>query len=493
MSIAQTPQAASWRRLLRRVWPWRRWLLGGLLALLLLPYVALCLYSQPYWDDYDYAALARRVGQWPAQRYLYMHFTGRYFTLLLTRLNPLAYGWLPGFKWLSLGWLGATLVVQALALRVLARQRLSWRAAAGWSGALVLAQLYVMPSPYGAFYWFSSAVVYQVPVILAMLFPVAALQAGRAPHFAGRAAWYAVAALALLGMVGSNELALLLAAWFLGWCCWLSYRRASYPALRRWLGLAAVALAGALVVVLAPGNAIRLQHENPGLAIPLYKVAGRALAQTLLFLTEPRQLTALLVLPVLLAQPAYRYRHLRPAGLRLSAGQGVLFVLGGLGLQMLFLSFTAWGYPAARTLNFLWFSLLASWLLVGWATLPAEGPRRPGPLLRRLRLPVLLYAALLAGGGTERAAWRELLENAPAWQRQQAARTAAIEAAKQAGAREVSVEPLRGIHPQNVLIIGETLSPDARARYNQDAARWYGLDSLRLSRPGLEPANVNLH
>ncbi|QKG52785.1 hypothetical protein [Hymenobacter sp. BRD67] len=171
----------------------------------------------------------------------------------------------------------------------------------------------------------------------------------------------------------------------------------------------------------------------------------------------------------------------------------MLFVLGGLGLQMLFLSFTAWGYPAARTLNFLWFSLLSSWLLVCWATLPAEGPRRPGPLLRRLRLPMLLYVALLAGGGTERAAWRELLENAPAWQRQQAARTAAIEAAKQAGVREVSVEPLRGIHPQNVLIIGETLSPDARARHNQDAARWYGLDSLRLSRPGLEPANVNLH
>ncbi|QKG52786.1 hypothetical protein [Hymenobacter sp. BRD67] len=252
MSIAQTPQAASWRRLLRRVWPWRRWLLGGVLALLLLPYVALCLYSQPYWDDYDYAALARRVGQWPAQRYLYTHFTGRYFTLLLTRLNPLAYGWLPGFKWLSLGWLSATLVVQTLALRVLARQRLSWRAAAGWSGALILAQLYVMPSPYGAFYWFSSAVVYQVPVILAMLFPVAALQAGRASHFAGRAGCYTIAALALLGMVGSNELALLLAVWFLGWCCWLSYRRASYPALRRWLGLAVVALAGALVVVLAP-------------------------------------------------------------------------------------------------------------------------------------------------------------------------------------------------------------------------------------------------
>jgi hypothetical protein len=305
------------RLIVRPLWPWRRWLVGSALALLLLPYVALCFYSQPYWDDYDYATLARRLGQWPAQRYLYAHHTGRYTTLLLTRLNPLTYGWLGGLKMLALSWLGATWLVQALALRVLTRKRLSWQKAAAGSAALLLAQLYVMPSPYSAFYWFSSAVVYQVPIILGILFLVAALQAGRATSKTGRLAWYTLAVLALLGVVGGNELALLLVGWVLVWCCWLSYRRGAKSALRSWLGFMAVALVAGLVVVAAPGNAVRLQHENPGLAIPLWKVAGRAVAQTLLFLTEPRQLTALLVLPVLLARFGYRYRHLRPTGLHL--------------------------------------------------------------------------------------------------------------------------------------------------------------------------------
>jgi hypothetical protein len=480
-------------RIVRRLWPWRSWLIGGALALLLLPYVALCFYTQPYWDDYDYATLARRLGQWPAQRYLYAHHTGRYTTLLLTRLNPLSYGWLGGLKLLTLSWFGATWLVQALALRVLTRQHIDWWKAAAGSAALLLVQLYVMPSPYSAFYWFSSAVVYQVPIILGILFFVAALQSGRAANQASRMTWYALAMLALVGVVGGNELALLLAGWVLAWCCWLSYRRTNWPALRRWLGLAAVALVAALVVVVAPGNAVRLQHENPGLAIPLWKVAGRAIAQTLLFLTEPRQLTALLVLPVLLARFGYQYRHLRPAGLHLPLRWGVFFVVGGLGLQMLFLSFTAWGYPAVRVLNFLWFGVLTSWLLILWAALPqGPGPRRPGPVLRQLRLPTLLYVALLAGGGTERAAWREWLENAPAWQRQLAARDAVIRQAGQAGAREVAVQPLHDIRPQHVLILGETLSSAASASYNQDAAAWYGLDSLRLSRPGLTEADVRV-
>jgi hypothetical protein len=44
-----------------------------------------------------------------------------------------------------------------------------------------------------------------------------------------------------------------------------------------------------------------------------------------------------------------------------------------------------------------------------------------------------------------------------------------------------------------VLILGEPLSEHASARYNQSAATYYGLDSLRLTRPGLAPADVRVH
>ncbi|QKG56767.1 hypothetical protein GKZ68_09120 [Hymenobacter sp. BRD128] len=484
------PESSHWAR------QWqarRRLLIGAGLALLLLPYLALSFYTQPYWDDYDYVELLARLGsQWAAYKYLYTHHTGRFFSIWVTQLNPLGHGWPAGLRVLSLGWLGATWLAQAWAVRVLTRRQVSWAAAAAWSAVLLLAMLFSMPSPYAAFYWFSSANVYQVPAIVGMVWPAAVLQSLRAGSRWVRAGWYGLAAASVLGMAGSLELALLLLGWALAWLCYSAYRQGDARALRRWLGLAALAVVAGAVVVASPGNFVRLHHDGAGPAIPLWQILGRAALQTIVFLTEPRQVTALVVLPLVLARLGYCYRHLRPAGLRLPLGAGVVFVVGGVALQMLFLSFVAWGYPAVRVLNFLWFGLLTSWLLVLWAALPDA----PGPATRlalRLRRPALLYGLLLALGGPERAAWREWLGNGPAWQRQLAAREATIRAARAAGQREVAVPPLVGLVPQYVLILGEPLSDRASARYNQSAATYYGLDSLRLSRPGLAPADVRVH
>lgn len=491
------PSASPFGRVLprwARRWPAARpWVIGGGLALLLLPYLALAFYTQPYWDDYNYVdLLAQHGSHWATYKYLYTHHTGRYFSIWVTQLNPLVHGGAGGLWGLSLAWLGATGLAQSWALRVLTRRQLGWGPAAGWSAVLLLGQLFSMPSPYAAFYWFSSANVYQAPAILGVVWPAAALQALRAASPWARAGWLGLAAAALLGMAGSLELALLLLGWALAWLVYLAWRRADARALRCWLGLAALAVAAGVVVVASPGNAVRLHHDGAGPAIPRWLILGRAALQTVVFLTEPRQVTALVVLPLVLARLGYRYRHLRPAGLRLPLPAGVAFAVGGVALQMLFLSFAAWGYPAVRVLNFLWFGLLMSWLVVLWAALPDA----PGPatrLLLRLRRPALLYGLLLALGGPERAAWREWLGNAPAWQRQLAARDATIQAARAAGQRQVAVPPLMGITPQYVLILGEPLSDRASARYNQSAATYYSLDSLRLTRPGLAPADVRVH
>jgi hypothetical protein len=54
----------------------RRLLIGGGLVLLLLPYLALAFYAQPYWDDYDYVDLLARLGShWAAHQYLYTDST----------------------------------------------------------------------------------------------------------------------------------------------------------------------------------------------------------------------------------------------------------------------------------------------------------------------------------------------------------------------------------------------------------------------------------
>ena len=479
------------RRLARVLWPWRRWLLGGALALALLPFVALAWFNQPFWDDFGHAAQARSYGLVGAQRYLYENWTGRYFSsVLLTAANPLTYGWVPGLRLVPVLALASTGLVLAAAVRALAGP--GWRPALAVGAGLLLALLYTLPSPYSAFYWFASLVIYQVGALLLGVLLLASWQARRAGGPWAQAAWYALAGSCAVALAGTNELTLLLTGWLLACLATLAYRRAGWVGARGWLGMLVVLALGGAVLLAAPGNAVRLAQDAPLVPPAWWRVLVRAGSQTLLFLTEPRQLTALLVLPVLLAPLGYRARRQYITGLRLPLRLGLGIVLGGVVLAMLLLSRVAWGYPATRVLNLLWTWLLFGWLVVLWLALPPGGPARPGPLLRRLRRPLLLYVTLLALGGAERAAWRELLENAPAWQRQQQARQALARAARYSGQQQLTVPPVAGIRPYGILILGETLTPAANARPNQDMAAYYSLDSVRLSQPGLPLGNVQV-
>ncbi|MGI4833467.1 MAG: hypothetical protein ACRYFK_08405 [Janthinobacterium lividum] len=482
------PLASAFQQALGpRRWPW---LVGGALTLGLLPWVALAWFNQPFWDDFGHAAQARHYGVWGAQRYLYAHWTGRYFSsLLLTAANPLTYGWPAGLRLVPLGALGGLGLVLAASLRVLGGRALGGRRALAGGAALLLALLYTLPSPYSAIYWFASVAIYQVGTALLVVLPLAGWRAQRASRPGARAGWYGLAVLAAAALAGTNELTLVLAGWLLA--CWagLAYRRTGGAGARPWLGLLAVAAAGGGVLLAAPGNAVRLAQDAPAVPPALWQVAARASAQTVLFLTEPRQLTALLVLPVLLAPLAYRARR-HPAAPRLPLGLGLAVVGGGLGLSMLVLSRVAWGYPATRILNLLWAWTLLGSLLAAWLALPTGPAVRPPRRLLALRPLLLGYAALLLLGGPSRAAGRELLENAPAWRRQQLARQAALGAAARAGQRQVRLAPVRGIRPQGILILGETLDSAARGRPNQAAAAYYDLDSVRLSPPGLAVGDV---
>ncbi|GAB3848339.1 hypothetical protein GCM10028822_11070 [Hymenobacter terrigena] len=466
------------------------------LAVLLLPYLALCGYNQPFWDDYGNAALARDRGALPALRHLYTTWTGRYTAgLWLTALNPLTYGWDAGVRWFALALFGATAGVQALALRTITAARLGWGAALAWSGAWLLGQLYTMPSVNSGFYWFASTVTYQVAALLLVLVPVAVLRAGLATTALARAAWYGVAAGAAVGVAGSNELALVLLLWLLAVLTVLAWRRGADGSRRAWLALLLLTAAAGAVAVLAPGNFARMAYESKA-APGMVRVVGRAVAVMAMFLTEPRQLTALVVAPVLLARLGYRTRHWRPAALRLPLARSLGVVLAGLLAAFLLLSRTWQGYPAVRSLNFLWFWLLSGWLLALWAALPdqlspAQARRRRW--LASLRLPALLYVALLAGGGTERNAWREWLENAASWKAQSEARAATIQTARARGQRTVVVEGFQNLLPHHILVLGEPLGANPASHLNRAVADWYQVDSLSVRKPYLDSFDVNVH
>ena len=77
--------------------------LAGLFVFLtLLPFAALCCYSQPGADDFTDAVQRQSFGFWGIQRDLYLNLTGRLFTsVLLTEVSPVALHQLPWYGLVS--------------------------------------------------------------------------------------------------------------------------------------------------------------------------------------------------------------------------------------------------------------------------------------------------------------------------------------------------------------------------------------------------------
>ena len=488
------PARATGRGLARR-WAW---LTGGLLALGLLPFLGLAFSNVPFWDDFGMALLVREHGLWGAQQVFYHTWGGRYGTALLQTVgNPLTYGWVSGFHFTPLVFLGGTGMALYGAMREFSRQQLAPVPAGQAAALLVLLALGGLPSIYPMFYWFTAAAGYEAGIILMLLTALSGLRALRATSAAARWGWYGLAQLSVVLTVGLNEIALLLLGWTLLVALVASWRTGRQRAAAAWGGLLVSAVAGGMVALLAPGNRVRMygaQHASH--SHPPLDIAGAvrfAAEYYSTFLSRPTQVLVLVLTAALLGPLLVRARHGRPAGFRLPLAAGVVVLLVGGGLGFLFYALVNKNPPPARTQSFVWLWLLPGWVAVLWAAVPAQVP----PAVRRALGSLQRAAAVLAfcwlAISLERPAWTEWLRNAPSWRAQHEARFARMRAAAQAGQATTTLAPIAGLVPRRLAIMGETLffNPEPNnsvQRSNNDVtARWFGLDSVRLAaRPAYE-------
>ena len=480
----------------RRLVRYRPWATAALLGLGLLPFMGLSFSNFPFWDDFGMAMLVREHGLWGAQEVFYHTWGGRYGTAFLqTVANPLTYGWLGGFHFTPLVFLGGTLLALYWSFRELSGQRIA-PAVAGRAAALVLLlALAWMPTIYPMFYWFTAAMGYEAGIILMLLAVAGGLRALRTTSAGARLGWYGLAQLSTIITVGLNEIALLLLSWLLLVLTVCSWRDGRRRAAATWGGLLLSAGGGGLAAVLAPGNLVRMYgpgqaaHPHPPLDLPgALRYATEFYSA---FLSKPAHLLGLGLLAALLGPLLVRARSWRPAGFRLPLAGGVAVLLVGVGLSFLFFALVSHNPPPGRTQSFIWLWVVLGWVGVLWAAVPT----RVSGALRRAVAQGQRWAAVLAffllAVGIERTAWTEWLRNAPTWRAQNEARFAHMAAAARAGRHTVVVAPFAGISPRRLAIMGENLfynpPPDnSMLRSNNDqTAHWFGLDSVRMSgRPG---------
>ena len=453
-----------------------RWLPRLALLVALLPFLGLCLYNQPYWDDLSMAANARDLGIWPTQHLLRMTHGGRFVSMfLLTVANPLTYGWWHGVKITALICCIGTAATIWFGLRSLTRRQLSREQTGLATALLMLVYIAAIPDIHSSLYWFSGQVVHQLPMLLLVVVPVAVDRAHR-PATLQRYGWLALAAAGTFIIGGSSELVIMQLGIFLALGMVLSIQRRQWHCLRIWGALLAVLAFTCLFHLTAPGNYARLANasaHSPVHLQALIAALGQCLRATL---WQPTALL-LLAIPLLFTPYASLLQRYRPAGLRLPLPFGAAVLLAGFVVGVVLMLVTLGGPPLlARATNVLLWWLLIGWCLACWAALPLL-PAALTTMSSASRWVVGALLVVMTMAPVIRA-WQELLVEAPGWARQCDARLPVYTAA--AGRHNtLVVTPISGVVPRYVLVRGYDIQPNPGHPLNQATAQYFRLGSVR--------------
>ncbi len=369
-------------------WTWKRAAAAGMLLAVLAPFVILSFYAHPQGDDFHMVNTVAKLGFWGAQVHWYTEWQGRFFSAALLSANPLLFRSIALYKLIP----AILIVLMAHALSQLLKTfapELS-----GWDricAALAVVGLYLwqMPSPAEGIYWYTGAMTYVFPCVL-LIYLCGALKINW---------WAARVAMGLLALAicGSSETTMMaLVALSIG----VLLSSVAYPELRKTAGvLLGFAVIGALAVVLAPGNHVRLgyfPHEHSfGKAVFADLVsAARYCVQWMVSL--PLAAATLAALCMGKRAKTESISKIHPL-----LALGFLFVIVASGLFP-----SIWviqGAPPQRALNTVYFVFLTGWL----ANAYYAGSYFPGvPGFASI---AMLAAALLVQGGNLRPAWDDLL------------------------------------------------------------------------------------
>ncbi len=432
--------------------------LGIILALA--PFLLLCAFNQPFFDDFRNAYWMRQHGTWGVQRWLFQTWTGRFSTtFIMTVLNPVSYGWLEGVKVVAAGLFLTLWGSLAHLLRALRWPPLGFgcsRSQALWAAGLLLALFCnAAPAPFSFLYWFAGALVYQLTLIALLNFTALALRVGWGPA-AGRRRTAIWACLPLGLALTGNELTLVQALPVLALLA-VALPRAARPALLGWLLLAALATAGAAA---APGNWTRAAAMAPP-SDPYYQyrwlvLGPRSVLSMALFLIKPMNGLSTLAAAAGGWWAGRRALSTGPAPRPLARRHWLALLLAYAALNFigfLLFRYLIVGAPLMRAQNEILLVLLGSTAGLGWLAGRHGGLLRPaGPAGLLLVLPrqhparemllLLPLLALLAAGHVPEA-WRELATSAAPFDAQMQARFAALRAAHRAGRPQITLPPLR--------------------------------------------------
>lgn len=221
----------------------------------LLPLFLLSIYNQPCNDDYNYAIRDSNSDFISAGIDTYLNFSGRYFATFISRINPLIYHSFEAYKLYPVILL--LLFLSAIYYLGSAISQKTFNKKEKLSFTALLCLLYIIQSPSisQSFYWFSGYAAYTIPAILYMFLLGNLL---KPIHWIRTI----INTLLVIAIAGSNEIStviLFCTLSFINIEWWLHHNKKWN---RLFIYLWIIASICTLIIVLSPGNGVRMQGES---------------------------------------------------------------------------------------------------------------------------------------------------------------------------------------------------------------------------------------
>jgi hypothetical protein len=281
---------------------WKRAFLFSLL-LSLLPFLVLTLFSNPSYDDYCHAAKTLELGFVNTQKSFYNTWNGRYFSMALLSLSPVISGSFTGYKIFALIIILLTFFSLFFFISVVllpGAARVDRLIAASLIAALYSNQ---MPDITEGYYWMPATVCYQLANILTLIFFVLVIRDDERGQPA-RGLLLSFAFFLIVAITGSSEPSMIILLLLLALITTKAFSIRSSTR-RIWLAFLTVAVVCAIVVIAAPGNAVRGGHfpERHRLFFSLGQALIEAARYSVKWLVNP----AFVLSTILYVPLAYRF------------------------------------------------------------------------------------------------------------------------------------------------------------------------------------------
>jgi len=328
---------------------------------MILPFAALFFFNHPSADDWGLSENTKIRGFLDTQQHYYNNWTGKYFSNALLSFNPLYFNSLFGYKMLTLFLMLLFIYVLYALISELTGKALNFKEKFLMTLSIIFLYLYAMPSLSQSFYWLTASVVYQLGILMIMLFLLLYAKITNPQDTSSEKLLTFLSVLLLIAIAGCSEMAMVTGVLMISLLV-ISKLITERKINGRLILFAITTALSSYVLLSAPGNSIRgSQYPDSHKLMPSLITTFSTMTDYLfswIFLT-PLIFITILIIPVL-------YKLIKNSGKKpVSIFVNPLYTSVAL-LGVLFVLFftPVWSLgrsPFNRTVNIIYFVFLIGW------------------------------------------------------------------------------------------------------------------------------------